>query len=621
MTGKDEHTGPTAGEDNERADEIIGLVFLRSIVAVGILATVALGTYLWTTRETPAVAIRDSRVPDLVPLLDRRNDLPVPALPFFDVTTAAGIRFRHQNGARGEHLLPETMGGGVAVFDYDRDGDADLLFVDSGPWPDQPDYASWNGSLNLYRNDGAWRFVDVTREAGLHDVRAYGMGVAVGDADGDGWSDLLLTAVGPNHFFRNMKGVFHDITSTAGLAGEADVWSSSAGFFDADRDGDLDLFVTNYVQWSRARDFELDYRLDGVGRAYGPPTNFPGQQNYFYRNLGDGRFEDISADAGIHVSNDDGFAIGKGLGLITEDIDRDGWIDVMVANDTVRNFVFHNRAGKDFEEVGESWGLAYDRNGLATGAMGIDLAEPYSDGRVAIAIGNFANEMTSMYVRQTPVLQFADESMVAGIGPESRRALSFGVLFADVDLDGHLDLIQANGHVENEINRVQASQQYAQPAQIFWQCGSACRRRFVSVPAEKLGDLGNPAVGRGLTSADFDGDGDLDFVLTQVGAAPRLLRNDLPKGPHWLSLRLERQGSVDRAIGARIELRTSAALHTRTVQRTRGYLAQVDPTVHFGLGQKEKIVSININWPDGSVQQLGVLEVDRHHTISYPEGA
>ncbi|MCB1552997.1 MAG: CRTAC1 family protein, partial [Xanthomonadales bacterium] len=330
-----------------------------------------------------------------------------------------------------------------------------------------------------------------------------------------------------------------------------------------------------------------------------------------------GTFDEVGAEAGIHVVQADGAPVGKGLALLTEDLDGDGWIDVIVANDTVRNFVFRNRAGAGFEEVGESWGLAYDRNGMATGAMGIDLAEPYGDGRAAIAIGNFANEMTSLYLRQGTALQFADEAMVSGVGPDSRRALSFGLLFADLDLDGRLDLVQANGHVEDEIQRVQASQHYAQPAQVFWQCGSGCRRRFIAEPANQLGDLGQPSVGRGLVSADFDGDGDLDLVLTQVAGPPRVLRNDLPQRGHWIALRLSDAGAVDRALGARLTVHTGDHTQTRSVQRTRSYLSQTDPVAHFGLGDHDVVDRVDIAWPDGTSQTLGPLQVDRLHSIHH----
>lgn len=612
---QDHHAEHEAADESEiQDDQVIGVAFRWSALVLGLLlVAVAIGFGLRAWMAPPPAAVAQEGRADLSSLLEQQQEVAPPSLPFRDITASAGIDFVHSNGATGERLLPETMGGGVAVLDFDRDGKPDLLFVDSGPWPEQPAYAGWKGALRLYRNQGDAKFVEVTEQVGLSGIKSYGMGVAVGDYDGDGDADLFLSALGPNRLFENRDGLFVDVTEQTGVAGEDQRWSSSAGFFDFDRDGRLDLWVVNYVDWSRERDFEVDYRLDGIGRAYGPPTNFPGTQNYLYRNLGDGRFAEVGAQMGIHVSAQGaGGAVGKGLALLTEDIDGDGWTDVMVANDTVRNFVFRNRGAQGgFEEVGEDWGLGYDRNGMATGAMGIDLGSLHEDGATAIAIGNFANEMTSLYVAQGDRLQFADEAIVTGVGPASRLALSFGLLFLDLDLDGRLDLVQANGHVENEIQRVQASQHYAQAAQVFWNCGSACRSPMQPLPDESIGDAAVPSVGRGLAAADIDQDGDLDLILTQIGGPPRVLRNEQALGGHWLTLQLVGKAGNRDALGARVLLKAAGRQQTRSISRNRSYLSQTEAVAHFGLGAATTVELIELQWPDGSRQTLRDVAVDQ----------
>ncbi|MGB5621381.1 MAG: VCBS repeat-containing protein, partial [Gammaproteobacteria bacterium] len=520
-------SAPQSGQAGD--DAVIGVALRRSLFAICIAIVIVVAVVLWRgqTRDAEPVAERALVKPTAAAPAPQP-----PAIPFTDITDAAGIRFRHDNGAAGERLLPETMGGGVAFFALDEDALPDLLFVNSTAWP-WSDSDSPDATPALYRNLGDGRFEDITAGSGV-DQPIYGMGVAAGDYDGDGRIDLFLTAVGHNRLLRNVDGAhFKDVTEAAGVAGAADSWSTSAAFFDYDRDGDLDLFVVNYVQWSRELDFEVDYRLAGIGRAYGPPTNFPGSDAYLYRNEGDGRFAEVGASTGIHVRNPaTGEPVGKGLAVLVDDIDGDGWSDLIVANDTVRNFFFRNLGGH-FEEQGVTAGLAFDNTGSATGAMGIDGALLGEDGAYGVAIGNFANEMTSFYVDGDRSLLFNDEAIVTGIGPTSRSVLTFGLFLFDADLDGRLDLLQANGHVEDEINRVQPSQQHAQAAQLFWNCGAACPREFVPMPASATGDLSRPLVGRGAAYADIDGDGDQDVALTQTGGPPLLLRNDQASGHAW----------------------------------------------------------------------------------------
>jgi hypothetical protein len=387
---------------------------------------------------------------------------------------------------------------------------------------------------------------------------------------------------------------------------------------DIDNDGDLDLFVCNYVEWSREMDGEVNYRLVGVGRAYGPPLNFPGTVPYLYRNDGKGRFTDVSASSGVQVRNPaTGLPMGKSLGVSPVDLDQDGWMDLVVANDTVQNFVFHNQGDGTFKETGARTGLAFDNNGQTRGAMGIDAARFRNDASLGIAIGNFANEMTALYVSQNTPMLFSDEAIAEGVGPASRLLLKFGVFFWDYDLDGRLDLLTANGHLEEEIAKLQKSQTYAQPAQLFWNAGSDSGASFVAVTPDEAGpDLFQPMVGRGSAYADIDGDGDLDVVLTQSGGAPRLLRNDQHLGHDWLRLKLAGTQSNRDAIGAWVRVRVGGQVLARQVMPTRGYLSQSELPVTFGLGKASRVGDVEILWPGGAAQSLGPVPINTLTVVS-----
>ena len=605
-------------EEVPEDDTIIGIAFRRSLLVIAGLAIVAGAIYWLTSGGEDAVPeqVIEAAAPQAVTAVAE-----VPAIRFTDVTATAGIDFVHTNGGYGDKLLPETMGGGVAFFDADDDGDEDLLLVNSSPWPHRP-VAVAHPTMALYRNDGHGAdgpigFTDVTVESGL-DVSFYGMGVAAADYDADGDTDLFFSAVGENHLFRNDGGHFTRVTEAAGVAGAPGEWSTSAGFFDVDNDGDLDLFVCNYVRWSKEIDFELDFRLTGVGRAFGPPQSYEGTYPYLYLNRGDGTFTDVSAAAGLHVDNPaTGAPMAKSLALAPADVDGDGWMDVLVANDTVRNFFFRNLGpgadgGVTFEEVGEDFGFAYDRNGNATGAMGIDSAYYRNDHNLGFLIGNFANEMSSVYVAQDDPGFFVDEAIGEGIGAPSRLMLTFGLFLFDVDLDGRLDVLQANGHIEDEIQKVDPSQFYRQPAQLFWNAGGD---GFVPVDAPSTGDLGREIVGRGAAFADVDGDGDLDAVLTQIAGPPLLLRNDQTLGHHWLRLRLVGRAPNRDAIGAWVEVTAGGMTQRRQVMPTRSYLSQVERTLTFGLGSATRVDAVEVVWPDGSQQAVDDVEVDRLRVI------
>jgi hypothetical protein len=596
-------------EEVSEDDTVIARALRVSLMVL--LAFLALGAALWWwLRRPPEVA--PPQVSAVDSPLTVTHEVSPPVVHFREVTAEAGIDFVHQNGAEGEKLLPETMGGGSAFVDPDLDGDADLILVNGCFWPHSP-RAAERPTQAYYENDGRGRFSDRAREAGLT-VSFYGMGAACADADGDGDPDALFTAVGPCRWFRNDGGRF--VEADAGVAGDASAWSTCAAFLDVERDGDLDLYVGNYVRWSREIDLAIGSMLTGIGRAYGPPTNFEGAQPCLYRNAGDGMFADVTEEAGLLVANTaTGVPVGKALGVRPCDADLDGDLDLAVANDTVANFFYRNNGDGTFTELGKEFGLAFDRDGRSTGAMGIDAAWFRNDSALGIAIGNFANEMTSFYVTQGRSDLWADEAIGLGIGAPTRKFLKFGTLFLDYDLDGRLDYLQANGHLESEINQVQASQTYEQPAQLFWNAGNEARRTFVEVGPEGAGDLLRPIVGRGASGADIDGDGDLDLLLTQSGRAPFLLRNEQALGNHWLRLRLTGSGKNREALGARVEVEAGGTKQTQEIVPFRSYLSQLELPLTFGLGASTRAERVTIHWPDGATQILTDLAADRLHAI------
>jgi hypothetical protein len=593
--------------NNDSGDSVIRRAFYRSLAVIVTLALVA-GALLWLHRQSGEDTVQTATVAPATPVMQENRSEPAPPnVTFTDITRAAGIDFVHTSGAYGEKLMPEAIGSGVALFDYDNDGDPDLLLINSdwfsghvqGPEP----------LPALYRNDGKGRFTNVTSAAGL-DFHCYGMGVAIGDYDNDGWTDLYITALGTNHLFHNEHGHFREVTAASHTGGPPEEWSTAAAFIDVDNDGDLDLFVGNYVEWSRKTDLEINFRITGLGRAIGAPNHFFGTSNRLYRNDGHGVFTDVSEASGIVVHDAGGAVVtGKALAVAPVDFDRDGRIDLFVSNDTTRNFLYHNLGNGRFEEIGVTQGVAYDANGKSTSAMGIDSGWYRNDQELGIGIGNFANEMSSLFVTTGGHTPFADEAILEGFGPASRRALTFGLFFFDYDLDGRLDLFQSNGHLESDINVVQPSQTYAQPAQLFWNCGDACRNRFKLV--DSPGALSNPMVGRGAAFADIDGDGDLDIAIVQNNRRAVLLRNDQHTGHHWLRVRLEGATANRSAIGAELELTAGGITQRREVMPTRSYLSQVELPVTFGLGNARHVDALRIRWPGGQVQPVTVDGVDR----------
>ncbi|MEO2035458.1 MAG: CRTAC1 family protein [Planctomycetaceae bacterium] len=608
-----------ASDNPEGDDAVIGRAIKWSLVVLGLILCVGAAVIYHNTRPAPAPILKETSLS--LPAVRERSTVQLPQVPWTDITQSAGLLFVHQNGAEGEKLLPETMGGGCAFFDYDGDGDQDILLVNSNAWPwDEPPVQS-PATMGLFRNDGTGQFSDVTSGSGL-DISLYGMGVGTGDFDNDGHVDVFVSALGPNRLLRNVDGSghFEDVTAAAAVAGDDNQWSTSCGWLDYDSDGDLDLFVVNYVQWTKDFDLAQNFRLAGNERAYGRPQAFEGTHPCLYRNDGDGRFTDVSALAGVRVDDPStNVPLAKSLGVAFADFDNDGHIDIVVSNDTVRNFLFRNQGHGTFTEIGRQAGVAFDVDGNARGAMGIDAARFRNNNAMGIAIGNFSNEMTALYVAYDDALQFTDEAVPTGLGPQTRLELSFGVFFFDCDLDGRLDLFAANGHLEEDINTIQPSQNYEQSPQLFWNCGSREATEFTPFPVGNSGDgFAHPLVGRGASFADIDNDGDPDLLIATTGQAPRLLRNDQQLGHHWLRVTLKGSTVNRDAIGAWVDVQTADQTLSRQVMPTRSYLSQVELPITFGLGQTTEIERITVRWPDGSTQSFADVAADQ--TLKIEQG-
>jgi len=543
----------------------------------------------------------------------------LPTVKFVDVTDVSGIKFVHVSGATGEKLLPETMGGGAAFLDYDGDGDPDLLLVNSDHWPGadpKPD----TPTQALYRNDGKGHFEDVTKAAGLG-LTFYGMGVAVGDVDNDGDPDLYLTGLGGGKLLRNDAGHFHDVTADWGAAGP-NRWQTSAAFFDLENDGDLDLFICSYIDWSAEVDRSQAFNLAGKGRVYGQPTAFRGSLCTLLRNDG-GQFRDVSESAGVHVvSAELRDPIAKSLGVAPLDVDGDGLVDLAVANDTQPNFFFHNLGGGKFEEMGIASGIAYDQAGSTRAAMGVDWADPKNDGSLALAVTNYANEMMALYMTDDPkAMQFSDQANIYGLGAPTQPPLKFGLFFFDYDLDGRLDLLTANGHLESDIEKLQATETYKQSAQLFWNTGKPGRELFALIgPAQAGPDLFRPIVGRGSAYADIDGDGDLDVVLTANGGPARLFRNDGGSDNNWLRLALVGTASNRSAIGAKVTLEGDGRTQRRQLFPSKGYLSSSEFPLTFGLGKTGRAGVVTVRWPSGRTTVLHDPEPNKTHTVVEGQG-
>ena len=596
-------------KDDIEDDAIIGTALLHSLLVFGLIAFAVFVFFVYRNSARQPQQSNEAKV-----TLPEKRDVDrasIPLLPMTDVTEESEIDFIHNSGRDGDRLLPETMGSGVAVFDFNDDGHLDVLLVNSSYWP-------WDARnteptpCRLYAGDGNLHFTDVSADAGL-DVTVYGMGVAIGDYDNDDDSDVFLSTLGKNRLFRNDDGKFVDVTEHAGLGGADNAWSTSCGFLDYDNDGLLDLFVCNYVEWSKEKDLSQKFTLDGENRAYGPPRAFAGTYSYLYHNSGDGTFADVSESTGIQIRNDDtGVPLGKAMGLAPVDANRDGWIDVVVANDTVRNFLFQNAKDGTFIEVGRLSGIAFDRaTGNARGAMGIDTAVFRDDGTLAIGIGNFANEPSALYMARPDRSQFVDAAMHTGLGPPTRQGLTFGTFFFDVDLDGRLDMLGANGHLEEHIAKTQTSQRYKQPPQLFWNAGRNGKSELVLIDKANVGKaFYRPIVGRGAAYGDFDSDGDQDVIISTSHSRPVIYRNDQQTANHFLRLKLVGTSCNRDAIGATAELVVGDRRLVRTVMPTRSYLSQCEKTLTFGLGNVTNVRALSVQWPGGEKESFDIESVD-----------
>ena len=519
---------------------------------------------------------------------------------FTDVTAAAGIKFEHNSGRAGKKWLPETMGAGAAFFDADGDGWPDILLVNSKTWEPhaKPSLCA------LYRNNRNGTFTDITRGSGL-DVEMYGIGVAVADYDNDGRDDVYITALDGDRLFHNEGGgKFRDVTKQSGIANAH--FATSAAWLDYDRDGKADLFVANYVQWTAKGD--LWCSMDGSTKSYCTPESYKGNSSRLYHNLGGGRFEDVTDKAGL------GDTTSKALGVAVLDYNNDGWPDLFVSNDTQPNKLYRNNQNGTFTEEAVSAGVAFGEDGVARGAMGADFADYDRSGREHLLVGNFSNQMLGLYHNEGNGL-FVDEAPRSTVGRSSLLSLAFGVFFFDYDLDGYPDIFAANGHIDEEIGRVQPKVQYRQPPLMFHNLGKG---RFEDVSKQMGDQIQRPIVARGAAYADFDRDGDLDILITTNGGPAYLYRNDGGNRNHWLNVKLMGVKSNRSGLGAVVTIESAGGRQTQTVHSGSSYASQSDLALTFGLGKDDVVKSLVVRWPSGQVDRHANVKVNQFTT--YREG-
>ncbi len=509
---------------------------------------------------------------------------------FADITSQAGIHFVHNSGAYGGKYLPETLGSGCAFLDY----------------LDWPGHKTRRSTMRLYHNNGNGTFTDVTARAGL-DVELYGMGVAVGDYNNDGFPDILVTCVGQNRLFRNTgKGTFVDVTNVSGL-GRREGFSTSALWFDYDRDGLLDLFVCNYVKWSPEHDVFCS--LDGKHKSYCTPEAYRGETCWLFRNRGNGTFEDVTAASGIFDSS------SKSLGVALLDADQDGWPDLLVANDTQPNKLYRNQRNGTFKDAAVEAGLAFSNEGKARAGMGVDVADFENSGAPGVAITNFDNEMIGLYRQNKKI--FEDIALQSGVGLASKSSLGFGCAFLDANLDGWLDFAVANGHIDETVRNIRGNVGYAQPPQLFLNNG---RGTFRDVAAEGGGGFDQPKVGRGLAYADFDRDGDLDLLLTTNNGPAYLYRNDQLAGNRSIRFRLVGTKSNRDAIGAAVRISVGGLTQYRVVKGGSSYLSQSELPVTFGLEKRDRIETVVADWPSGRTEEYKNLAAGQCYELVEGKG-
>jgi len=526
-----------------------------------------------------------------------------PGFRLVDVTGSAGIQFEQNSGAYGGKLLPETLGCGCAFLDYDADGWQDILLMNGMDWPD---HKRQRTTMKLYHNNRNGTFTDVTKAAGL-DIELYGMGVAVGDYNNDGFPDIFITCVGQSRLFRNTgKGAFVDVTKASGLLGKQGL-STSAVWFDYDRDGHLDLFVCNYVHWSA--DHDVFCSLDGKYKSYCTPEAYRGDTCWLFHNRGNGTFEDVTASSGIFDSS------SKSLGVAMLDYDQDGWPDLLVANDTQPNKLYRNLRNGKFRDVAVEAGLAFSSEGKARAGMGVDTADFDNSGKPGIVITNFDNEMIGLY--RASGKGYDDVAMQTGLGAASKNTLGFGCVFFDANLDGLLDIAVANGHIDETVRNIRGNVGYAQPPQLFLNQGQG---KFRDIASEVGASFDQAKVGRGLAVGDFDRDGDLDLLMTTNHGPAFLYRNEQLAGNRSIRFHLVGTKSNRSAIGATVRIFSNGQIQSRMVRSGSSYLSQSEFPVTFGVGRQDQIERVVIDWPSGESQEHLRLQSGKFYQVIETKG-
>lgn len=517
-------------------------------------------------------------------------------IQFVDVTQEAGIHWKHVDGRSGQKYFMETLGSGAAFFDYDGDDDPDLYFVNGAPLPG---YVSQEIPTNcLYENNGDGTFTDVTEKAGVGDT-GYGHGCAVGDYNNDGQLDLYVTNYGINRLYRNNgDGTFTEVAESAGVTEPR--WSTSCAFADYDRDGDLDLYVVNYIVFDIDENPWCGFKEKGI-RAYCEPDNFTAQSDTLYRNNGDGTFTDVTKTAGIYNTT------GKGLGVVWGDYNNDGAADIYVANDSTENLFYHNSGDGTFEEVGFMVGVALSEDGVAENGMGTAFGDWNNDGWLDLTVTNYAQQTNTLYHNDADGF-FTDTTATTKTAQITYPYLGWATAFIDYDNDGYQDLFVANGHLHENLAELGQEGTYGQRNLLF---RNNTNNTFTEV-SETLGaGMKLMDVSRGATFADYDSDGDIDIVVTNSNTAPRLLRNDGGNRKNYLQIRLTATNGSTDAIGARVKITTGKLTQTREVRSGDGYLSQQDLTLHFGIGDYERVDRIEVQWQSGTKQMIGSISANQ----------